>query len=180
MPTTGKRVAQAGKTVKTYNDIFDVTLGHEGGYVNDPNDRGGETNFGISKRWHPNVDIKNLTKSKAATIYKKDYYDKMQGDKLPVPVALPIFDMAINSGISRAVKLIQGVVGETVDGIIGNKTINAIQEFFTKDPIGLLDSYRDARINYYESLDQFDRYGRGWTNRATQVNEKAKEWTEAP
>ena len=52
-----------------FNDIIEVVLHHEGGYVNDPDDPGGETNFGIAKRSHPDVDIKNLTKDGAKEIY---------------------------------------------------------------------------------------------------------------
>ena len=55
-----------------YKEIISKVLEHEGGYVNDPKDLGGETNFGITKRWYPDLDIKNLTKEDAIEIYKKD------------------------------------------------------------------------------------------------------------
>ena len=55
----------------TFNEIIEKVLEHEGGYVNDPHDAGGETNYGIAKRWYPNVDIKNLTKEQAKKIYKR-------------------------------------------------------------------------------------------------------------
>ena len=56
--------------------------------MNDPHDAGGETNFGISKRQYPNLDIKNLTKQQAADIYKRDYYAKVKGDSMPAWLAL--------------------------------------------------------------------------------------------
>ena len=59
-----------------FEDIIEITLHHEGGYVNDPDDLGGETNFGIAKRFYPDVDIKNLTKDEASDIYRRDYWDK--------------------------------------------------------------------------------------------------------
>ena len=58
----------------TFDEIIEVVLEHEGGYVNDPHDAGGETNFGIAKRWYPDVDIKNLTKEQAKKIYHQDYW----------------------------------------------------------------------------------------------------------
>ena len=68
-----------------YLACIEVVLKSEGGYVNDPHDPGGETNFGISKRAYPSVDIKHLTKEGAIAIYKKDYWDKIKGDDLPLP-----------------------------------------------------------------------------------------------
>jgi lysozyme family protein len=67
----------------TFDEIIELTLEHEGGYVHDPKDLGGETNFGIAKRFYPDVDIKNLTKEGAKDIYRKDYWDKNKVDDLP-------------------------------------------------------------------------------------------------
>lgn len=162
----------------SFFDMFKLTLQKEGGYVNDKHDRGGETKFGVSKRAYPNEDIKNLTEDRAAQIYKKDYYDKVRGDDLPKPLAASLFDMAVNAGVRAASKLLQWILGEKEDGIVGEKTIKAANEQYKQDPHGLLDKYRDARIGYYKGLKQYDRYGRGWINRATEVNEAVKKWTE--
>jgi len=62
-----------------FDKVIDKVLINEGGYVNDPHDSGGETNFGISKRAYPNVNIKELTTAGAKSIYKKDYWDKVKG-----------------------------------------------------------------------------------------------------
>lgn len=75
-------------------------LRREGGYVNDPVDKGGETKFGISKRAYPNLDIKNLTEAQAATIYKRDYWDKINADQLPANIREMAFDSAVNHGVS--------------------------------------------------------------------------------
>ena len=65
----------------TFDEIIELTLKHEGGYVHDPKDLGGETNFGIAKRFYLDVDIKNLTKE-GKEIYKKDYWDRNKVDQL--------------------------------------------------------------------------------------------------
>lgn len=75
-------------------------LKREGGYVNDPADKGGETKFGISKQSYPNLDIKNLTESQAAAIYKRDYWDKINADQLPANIREMAFDAAVNHGVS--------------------------------------------------------------------------------
>ena len=77
----------------TFDEIIEVTLHHEGGYVHDPKDLGGETNYGIAKRFYPDVDIKNLTKEGAKEIYKKDYWDKNKVDDL-TPELKHIFHFA--------------------------------------------------------------------------------------
>lgn len=72
------------------------------GYTNDPNDAGGETKFGISKRAYPNIDIKSLTYDKVKEIYKKDYWDKAGCDSIPFPYNVCVFDCAVNQGVGRA------------------------------------------------------------------------------
>jgi hypothetical protein len=84
-------------------------LKHEGGYSNDPNDPGGETNFGISKRYHPNVDIKNLTERGAAEIYLKEYW-LPTCDNLPFPNDFIYFDTFVNMGRDDANEAIAGTV----------------------------------------------------------------------
>lgn len=82
----------------------------DGGYTNDPKDPGGETKWGISKRAHPNLDIKNLTLDSAFEIYKTDYYDSykllktypVDMDSLPIALAVAIFDTGVNCGVGRA------------------------------------------------------------------------------
>lgn len=73
----------------------------DGGYTNDPTDPGGETKYGISKRAHPNEDIKNLTPERALAIYQTDYWTPIGGDNLPIPTCVVAFDTAVNCGVSR-------------------------------------------------------------------------------
>jgi len=100
----------------------------EGGYVNHPSDPGGETNFGIAKRSHPDVDIANLTEEGAKEIYRSDYWDKVRGDDLPDPIALAVMDYAVNSGTGRSSRTLQTVVGAGVDGAIGPGTLGKVAE----------------------------------------------------
>ena len=94
----------------TFDQAFDRLIGHEGGYVNDSADPGGETKFGISKRSYPNVDIKNLTREQAKTIYLRDFWQPLGEDAHPA-VKFQAFDFAVNSGIQTAVRKLQAVVG---------------------------------------------------------------------
>lgn len=122
----------------------------EGGYANDPDDPGGETKFGISKRSYPDLDIKNLEYEDAVAIYKRDFWDKLKLDEVEnQTVAEAIFDMAVNSGPSNAVKMAQELVGAKVDGKIGPETLGKLNE---ADPAVLLDQYADSRLGYYEDL----------------------------
>jgi len=116
----------------TFNEIIEVVLEHEGGYVNDPDDLGGETKYGITKRFYPDVDIKNLTKEQAKTIYHQDYWRPGKCDDVPPQLRHIYFDMCVNFGISGAIKVLQETANGKganidVDGKIGPNTIKAIQ-----------------------------------------------------
>jgi len=134
-----------------FDDAFKIVLDFEGGYSNDPADKGGATNYGITastlesaktKGWVPsNVTIKNLKLDHAKTIYKKGYWDVVKADSLPHPLDLIIFDMAVNHGPSAAVKLLQQSLNSilksgpslVVDGIIGPKTLTAVKDVVSMD-----------------------------------------------
>lgn len=100
-------------------------LKQEGGYTLDPNDRGGETNFGISKKSYPNEDIKNLTEARARQIYERDFWQACHCDELPYPLSVAVFDAAVNQGEGTAKRMLQISLGVLVDGILGEKTISA-------------------------------------------------------
>ena len=160
---------------------LEVILHHEGGYVNHPKDPGGETNMGVTKRVYEDFggtkDMKDLTHEDVEPIYKKNYWDRVKGDDLPDGLDLMIFDFAVNAGTGRAAKFIQRLVNTTVDGGIGPNTLGKIKEYVVTYGIEeTISSYALMRQNYYESLDTFDTFGRGWTRRVSEVTEKAKEW----
>lgn len=98
-PKTRKGRGYKGGFDGSARSAIDRVIGREGGYVNDPADRGGETKFGISKRSYPNLDIKNLTQMDAAAIYKRDYWDAINADQLPENIREMAFDAAVNHGV---------------------------------------------------------------------------------
>jgi lysozyme family protein len=101
-------------------------LAAEGGYTFDPKDHGGETNFGISKRRYPNLNIKDLTKEEAMALYQKDFWEFCHCDELPSPLAIAVFDAAVNQGEGAAIRMLQVALGSVeVDGLVGDKTISA-------------------------------------------------------
>lgn len=111
-----------------FEDAMKFVFEAEGGYTNDPNDPGGETNFGISKKAYPNEDIKNMTLERAMEIYMRDYWIPCKCDELPRAYAISLFDSAVNQGVGTAIKILQRALGGlTVDGVIGPKTLAAVQ-----------------------------------------------------
>mgnify|MGYP003324626886 FL=1 len=154
-----------------FDEIIEVVLHHEGGYVNDPKDPGGETNFGISKRAYPDVDIKNLTKDGAKDIYKKDYWEKNRCDELPEDLRHVYFDMCVNMGRGRATKIMQETANAKganlkVDGGMGPKTVGAMKN------VGL-QRVRAYRVKYYADLvtrkPDLEKIYFGWFRRALEV-----------
>ena len=77
-----------------FDVAFEKLIGHEGGYVNDARDPGGETKYGISKRAYPDEDIAGLTLERAKQIYRRDYWDAVQAEYLPDAVRFDLFDAA--------------------------------------------------------------------------------------
>jgi len=132
-----------------FNQAVAVIFLHEGGYAKNESDPGGETNFGISKRSYPEVDIYNLTKERAKHIYLRDYWKPLNLYMIDnANVCLELFDFAVNAGPSRAVKMAQKLAGTKEDGQLGGITANAINEFegdFVK-------IFKHARVIYYEAL----------------------------
>jgi lysozyme family protein len=88
--------------MELFRKAMKFTSKWEGGYVNDPQDPGGETKYGISKRAYPKEDIKNLTIDRAYELYKRDYWDKCGCDNYDFPLACSVFDAAVNCGVKRA------------------------------------------------------------------------------
>jgi lysozyme family protein len=111
-----------------FKDLIDGILTREGGYVDHPSDPGGETKYGIAKRSHPKEDIKNLTKERAAEIYEEDYWTPSRASSIPGSLQETYFDMVVNMGQRRAVKILQEACNSkgcklVVDGLIGRNTI---------------------------------------------------------
>jgi len=137
-------------------------LGHEGGYVNDPNDPGGETKFGISKRSYPNVDIKNLTLDQAKAIYHRDFWSKVRGDMLYDGVAYQTLDFAVNSGIETAIRYLQRALGVADDGHFGAVSAKAAKDMSESDQIMRLNA---ERLDFMRKLKVWPSFGKGWAGR---------------
>jgi len=111
-----------------FKDLIGDILKREGGYVDHPSDPGGETKYGIAKRSHPKEDIKNLTKERATEIYEKEYWTPSKASSLPGSLQETYFDMVVNMGQRRAVKILQKACNSkgcklVVDGLIGRNTL---------------------------------------------------------
>ena len=167
---------------KNYQHCLEMILHHEGGYVNHPEDPGGATNLGVTKRVYEEwvgrtvtLDkMEQLQVSDVAPIYKKNYWDRIKGDDLPEGLNLCVFDFGVNAGTGRAAKYLQTMIGTVVDGGIGPMTIRALDEHVSL--IGLqetIEQYQENRQRYYEKLKTFKTFGRGWTRRVNETTQSA-------
>ncbi len=144
-------------------------VAREGGFVNDPDDPGGATNFGVTlgtaRRLNLDkdgdgdvdaVDVQRLTRADAESVFLKHYYKAPRIDELPHEVQASVFDMYVNAG-NNAVKILQRLLGQmgpkvTVDGAIGPQTIAACLGASVISPHHFADAYGVARRNYYFRL----------------------------
>ena len=145
-----------------FDQCFDKLISHEGGYVNDPRDPGGETKFGISKRAYPDEDIAGITIEYAKQIYRRDYWDAVQAEYLPDAVRFDLFDAAVNSGVRQAVKWLQLAAKAEPDGIVGPKTLLAVR---MADPQLLAKRFNGHRLRFMADLKTWPTFGRGWARR---------------
>ena len=161
-----------------FDKALTCLLESEGGYVNNPADPGGMTNLGVTKaaweEWvgHP-VDektMRGLTPEIVGPMYKRKYWDKVSGDDLPTAIDYVCFDAAVNSGPGRSIKWLQGVVGVDMDGVLGPKTLAAINAFDAKD---LIQDYSKRRLSFMMDLPKWAIFGKGWTKRVQDVERNA-------
>lgn len=157
-----------------FDEAFNLTVGHEGGFTLNKADAGNwtggkvgagilkGTKYGIAANTYPSEDIKNLTLERAKFLYKRDFWDRAKCDQLPDSLRFHVFDVSVNSGVSRGVKTLQQALGVTADGIIGNQTIGAAKSQRSED---VLLRFYSFRIAFYTSLDSFKTFGKGWMNR---------------
>jgi lysozyme family protein len=151
-----------------YREIKKV-VEREGGYVNDPDDPGGETKYGISKKAYPKVDIKHLTLDDAVEIYKNDYWLPAKVEQLPEGLQGQYFDMVVNQGKVKSARILQRACNGknknkiAVDGQVGPKTIKATAKL---EPERLM-AYR---LMEYARLaltrPELEKYYYGWVKRA--------------
>lgn len=140
----------------------EIILTREGGLKEDPDDPGGLTNFGISQRAFPALDIRKLTREGAITLYRTYYWEPSRATRLPAPLDLYLFDSAVNQGVGTAVRLLQKAVDVAQDGVIGPVTLGAITHLGAKDAAA---QFMTQRALHYVSLGTFWKFGEGWFNR---------------
>lgn len=161
-----------------FDDCLEIILKHEGGYVNHPQDPGGETNMGITKRVYEEFggtkDMKDLEFDDVAPIYKQNYWDRLRCDDLPEGLDLCIFDFGVNAGTGRAAKKLQMLIGAKQDGALGPKSMRKVKEYVDDKGIEeVIREYQNLRHRYYRQLKTFKTFGKGWTRRVDETTDHA-------
>ena len=173
-----------------FSRAFQFVIGEEGGFTDDPNDRGnwsggapgkGEllgTKYGIAANTYgvqlkaAGKSIRDLTLADAMEIYRRDWWNKMFCDALPAKFRLPLFSAAINCGMTTAAKWLQTSVGATADGHIGEKTISAAQK---SNPDRALDGFYTQWLAHYDKIiarnPSQKKYIKGWQNRVQRTKD---------
>ncbi len=168
--------------MQSVTEIANEIVAREGGYVNDPDDPGGATNFGVTIHTMRRLgldltndgrvdesDVRVLTRDHAVSIFVEHYFNGPRIDRLPVPLHATVFDMYVNSG-ANAVKILQRLLCDmripvSVDGVIGPRTIAATKQAMAAAPDHLVDAYGIARRNYYYDLADWRAASRKYARR---------------
>ena len=159
------------------------TLQFEGGWSNNPNDPGGATMKGITLRTYNQYlgrqasqdELRNISDAEVAAIYRKLYWDECLGDALADGLDFALFDAAVNTGPREASRLLQRIVGAPADGVLGAKSLAAVNEYIAAQGLPkLIDAYTESRQAYYRMLPTYVHFGEGWRKRADEVAMLAK------
>ncbi|HET8744319.1 MAG TPA: glycosyl hydrolase 108 family protein [Ramlibacter sp.] len=149
-----------------FDRAFDVVIGHEGSYSRHPDDPGGETMWGITRRVAMQEgyqgDMRYLSRDTAKAIYLRRYWQALQADSLPDALRLPLFDAAVNSGATQAVKWLQRCVDVVDDGVIGPMTLQAAQRC---NAVRVAAAMQGMRLDFMTSLPTWGMFSRGWSRR---------------
>lgn len=152
--------------MQTVTDIAKEIVAREGGYVNDPDDPGGATNFGVTIHTMRRlgldldadgdvdaVDVQRLTRAQAVDIFIRHYFERPLIAELPGGLHATVFDMYVNAG-ANAVRILQRLLCEmghsvAVDGALGPQSLKATHAAYNQAPQAMVDAYGIARRNYY-------------------------------
>jgi lysozyme family protein len=178
--------------MSVFDRAFAVVIGHEGGFDANRQDPGnwtggavgaGEvsgTNWGIASAAYADeqralpeairatmpAQVRDLTLDQARALYRAAYWDRVSGDALPPPLALLVFDAAVNNGVSRAVIWLQGAVGTNPDGQLGPVTLAALSVSATKSGgAALCAEFQAQRLAFMAGLATWRIFGLGWARR---------------
>ncbi len=172
-------------TATTFERAMTLVLQHEGGWVDDPADPGGATNLGVTigtlslwlGRPATRAEVRALTPASVAPLYRRRFWDAIQGDALPAGLDYALFDFAVNSGTRRAVIGLQRALGIADDGRLGPVTLAALQG---RDVPALVNAVSDGRLAFLRALSTWPRFGRGWGRRVEDVRKAALTMAAAP
>lgn len=155
-----------------FDTAFYELLGHEGGYVNHPDDPGLETNWGVTvkvaREFGYAGDMRELPVDTAKKIYRAQYWDRIQADQLPDALRYPTFDAAVNSGVTQAVKWLQRAVGAVDDGRIGPETLRMANG---SNPERAARRMLGRRLRFMTELSTWQAFSRGWAKRIASLLE---------
>ena len=166
--------------IGNFQPCLEFVLEHEGGWADHPRDPGGATMRGVTMAVYQSYlgrniskkELRNIPQDHLVDIYKSLYWDKVRCDQLAAGVDLVVFDMAVNSGVSRSARILQRCVGAVPDGVIGPKTMALVNGIPAKD---IIVKFSDGRENFYKNLNTFDTFGKGWLRRNSECEAKALE-----
>jgi lysozyme family protein len=171
----GRACGMSAMTQTNFDTSLGLTLVYEGGWVNNPNDPGGATYKGVTqavydddrdRRKVPRQSVRLMTDAELRAIYRWRYWDMINGDSLPLGVDYAAFDFAVNSGVARSARALQGIVHAVQDGQIGPITIQAIVSYSSTYGVSALtDALCNARMAFLQGLPTFATFGQGWTRR---------------
>lgn len=158
----------------SFEPSLERLLQHEGGYSNHPDDPGGPTNFGITIHDYRKYiyadatadDVQHMHLDDAKRIYKAKYWDALKCDDLPLGVDYAVFDYGVNSGVFRAAKVLQRLVGVDADSFIGPDTLAHVAK---ANPQKLIEEICNERLGFLQSLHTWPTFGKGWARRVREV-----------
>jgi lysozyme family protein len=169
-----------------WKQAFEQMLASEGGFTDDERDNGnklpdgrkGSTMLGVTQfNWEQHIghqvthdQMRKLTPADVEPLYKKKYWDAVRADELPSGIDYILFDMGVNAGPGRSIKIMQSALGVTPDGGLGPITMKAV---LAADPVELINRFSEEKEAFYRSLKDFQVYGKGWLNRVEQVKVKS-------
>lgn len=172
----------------SFEDCLAFALRWEGGYVNDPDDRGGATNQGVcqsvydewrTRKHYDPRSVEMIERGEVLQIYFEQYWKPTRCPSLDHPMTLVMFDSAVNHGVNRAIRWLQGAVNTSVDGHFGPQTMQAFDDMEQcHGTIHIAQKFMDIRQRFYHQIvaanPKQEKYLRGWMNRITALRQEAK------